>query len=84
MKDTILDKHSSKFFPQANLNISCKFTFFRENGTSCQGLMTGHGDSSALYQCYDTMTNIFEKVRTWLNESENRNEVIVFYFGELR
>jgi hypothetical protein len=56
--------------------------YLRENGTSCQGLMTGHGDSPALYQCYDTVANILEKVRDWMNE--HRNEVIVLYFGEIK
>ena len=45
--------------------------------------MTGHGDSSTLYQCYDTVTNIFVKIRDWMIENEHRNEVIVLYFGEL-
>jgi hypothetical protein len=44
--------------------------------------MSGHGDSSTLYQFYDNVTHILNEIKDWMNV--HTNEVIVLYFGELR
>jgi hypothetical protein len=42
--------------------------------------MTGHGDPSTVYQCFDEIENVLKKMGAWMRK--HPREVIVIYFGE--